>query len=224
MEPRDSARTPGTSPAGMTAAILAAGLGTRMGHRPKCTLCIGGVSMLERMVIALQDLGVAQVHVVVGPYPEQVLPLIAKSGAHAWVHTHTAPSLADSQALALQAHQAYFAGHDLLLVLADLPLLTVLELHPLLTAWRQRAAHVHALRPVVNGVPGHPLLLSADAVRQVAGAASPTGIRDWLRAHPDAVQAFHSAQLAYITDFDTPDDVLALRRRLAPVPVAWPSA
>jgi molybdenum cofactor cytidylyltransferase len=223
MDSRDNARTPGTPPPGVTGAILAAGLGTRMGHRPKCTLRIAGASLLERMVSALQEVGVTPVHVVVGPYPEQLLPLISRSGARAWVHTHTAPSLADSQALALQAHQTHFSGHDLLLVVADLPLLTVLELHPLLNAWRQRAAHVHALRPVVNGVPGHPLLLSADAVRQVAEAASPTGIRDWLREHPDAVQPFHSAELAYITDLDTPDDVLALQRRLVSVPVAWPS-
>lgn len=98
-----------------------------------------------------------------------------------------------------------------------------MELNTLLTTWRQRAPHVHALRPVVYGVPGHPLLLSADAVRQVAETSS-TGIRDWLRAHPDAVQAFHSEQPAYVTDLDTPDDVLTLQSRLAPVHIAWPSA
>ena len=63
-------------------------------------------------------------------------------------------SLIDSQRLALQVHQDSFPGHDLLLVLADLPLLGDADIAPLLVAWHRRAPGIHAQMPVVDDVRG----------------------------------------------------------------------
>lgn len=194
----------------LAAAILAAGLGLRMGGRPKATLQMGGSSLLERLVTALRGAGIQDVNVVIGPYREQLLPLVAHCGVRAVEHRQPGASLIDSQRLALDAHGANFAGHDLLLVLADLPLLSADDVSPLLAAWQQRASAVHALMPVVAGVRGHPLLLSGDAVAQVCATARHLGIRDWLGRHPEAVQPVHSQRRAYVTDVDTPDDLTAL--------------
>ena len=210
----------------LAATVLAAGLGQRLGGRAKATLQVGGVSVLERLATALRGARAHAVSVVVGPYREQLLPLAARSGAQAVLHSLPTPSLVDSQRLALADHLARWPGHDLLLVLADLPLLAVDDVAPLVQAWRQRHAHTHALVPVVNGVRGHPLLLSAHAVVQVL-AMPPRdgvlpGVRDWLAAHPEAVTHVHTTRIAHVTDVDTPDDVAALRAHVHPTPVAWP--
>lgn len=214
---------PSTANPLLAATILAAGLGQRLGGRPKATLQIGGISLLERLVAALRGAGIQAVSVVIGPYRDQLLPLIAHCGARAVEHRQSDASLVDSQRLALEAHGASFVGHDLLLVLADLPLLSAADVSPLLVVWQQRAPSVHAQMPVVNGVRGHPLLLSGHAVAQMSAAARHLGIRDWLRRHPEAVQPFHSQRRAYVTDVDTPDDLTALQALVHPAAVVWPA-
>lgn len=206
----------------LAATILAAGLGQRLGGRPKATLQIDGRSLLERLVTALRDAGIVAVSVVIGPYREQLLPLVERCGARAVMHSQPGASLIDSQRLALDAHMAAYAGHDLLLVLADLPLLGAADVSLLLDAWRQRVPSIHAQMPVVDGVRGHPLLLSSHAVAQIAATPRHLGIRDWLRGHPEAVAPIHTSRRAYVTDVDTPDDLIALQALVHPAPVAWP--
>lgn len=207
----------------MAATILAAGLGQRLGGRPKATLQIDGSSVLERVIAALSGTGIKEVSVIIGPYRGQLLPQVVRCGAHAVEHRLTSPSLIDSQRLALQAHGDKFPGHDLLLLLADLPLLSAADVSPLVESWHLRAHSVHAQVPVVDGVRGHPLLLSGHAVAQVSATASHLGIRDWLRSHPEAVQLFHSPRRAYVTDMDTPDDLTALQALVQPASVVWPA-
>jgi CTP:molybdopterin cytidylyltransferase MocA len=120
-------------------------------------------------------------------------------------------------------HLDSHGDHDLMLVLADLPLLTACDIHLLLDAWQARSAAIHAQMPVVDGVRGHPVLLSVQAVRQVRAMPSELGVRDWLGRHPHVVQPFWSARPAYVTDLDTPDDLLAVSTALAPQPVSWPA-
>lgn len=208
----------------LAATILAAGLGQRLGGRPKATLQIDGRSLLERLVTALRGAGIEAVSVVIGPYREQLLPLVERCGAHAVAHLQPGASLIDSQRLALDAHMAHFTGHDLLLVLADLPLLSAADISPLLAVWHLRAPSVHAQMPVVDGVRGHPLLLSSHAVAQIAATPRHLGIRYWLRSHPEAVQPVHTSRRAYVTDVDTPDDLIALQALVHPAAVAWPAA
>lgn len=205
------------------ATILAAGLGRRLGGRPKAALHIGGTSLLERLVSLLRDAGVEEISVVIGPYHETLLPLVNRCGAHALVHGRSDTLLIESQRLAVRAHLDRWHGHDLLLVLADLPLLGVADVRLLLDAWRRRPASIHAQMPMVDGVRGHPLLLSWHAVGQVAATPAHVGIRDWLARLPGLVQPFVTLQRSFITDLDTPNDLAELQTLLHPQPVGWPA-
>ena len=49
------------------AVLLAAGSGSRIGHRPKSLLELGGVPLIRRQLIALSGAGVDEVVVVLGP-------------------------------------------------------------------------------------------------------------------------------------------------------------
>jgi molybdenum cofactor cytidylyltransferase len=53
--------------------VLAAGAGSRIGHRPKCLLQIDGVSLLERQLQALSLAGVTPIGVVLGHHAERIL-------------------------------------------------------------------------------------------------------------------------------------------------------
>lgn len=205
----------------MKATLLAAGLGQRMGGRPKAALQVGGTSLLERLAIALRGAGVDDIAVVLGPYAQTLVPLAQRCGARV-LHAPPDKPLAASQRLAVQAHTEHAPGHDMLVLLADLPLLTSAHIAWLLEAWRQRPDGVQAQMPVVDNVRGHPLILSWQAVQAVAAMPAHQGIRDWLHSHPGQVRPLPTPERAYTTDLDTPEDVAALRTLLAPEPVDWP--
>lgn len=74
------------SPRPLAAAILAAGQGKRLGGIPKSALRIGQTTILERIVDALRAAEVEPVSVVIGPYRDQLLPLVARCGTTALEH------------------------------------------------------------------------------------------------------------------------------------------
>lgn len=208
----------------MAGAILAAGRGERLGGRPKAALEIADVSVLERLAGALRGVGVETLSAVIGPYAATLLPIAARAGTQALRHARPAPTLKDSQRLALEHHLALHPGSDLMLVLGDLALLDAPALLPLLHAWLRRPARIDAMMPMVEGVRGHPVLLSSRAVHDILQATPWPGIRDWLSAHPGSVRAIAMPGRAYVTDLDTPADLARLRALLAPLPVEWPAA
>jgi len=203
--------------------ILAAGRGERLGCRPKAALEIAGVTMLERLARTLRKSGVEPLSVVVGPYAETLLPIAAHAGLHPLMHEQPDATLEDSQRRALEHHLDLHAQADLLLVLGDLPLLDRRAIAPLLQAWHQRPKHVDALMPVVEGVRGHPVLLSSRAVHDLVNASHWTGVRHWLATHAGKAMAIPASGPAYVTDLDTPDDLALLRQRLSPLTVGWPA-
>lgn len=210
-------------PVPIAANVLAAGVGRRLGYRPKATLQINGRSILERLSAALRDAAIEDVSVVIGPYPDQLRPLAVACGLHVLAHRLPDSTLIDSQGLALQAHLARHPGADLLLVVADLPLLAAAHIVPVLQAWQQRPHGIEAMMPLVGGVRGHPVLLSGAAVGRIVATPGEPGVRDWLAAHPAAVQPFLATDPAYITDLDTSADLDRLRALVHPATVAWPA-
>lgn len=200
----------------LAATILAAGLGRRLGGCPKAALPWQGLSLLERQVQTLRVAGLQQLQVVIGPYADVLQPLAEGCGVMVVRHELAEPSLVDSQRLALRAHRCLRPGHDLLLLLADLPWLTPADLQPLISAWAARPHAIQALRPVVNGVSGHPLLLSRLAVRQIHFSPPGHGVRHWLTAHPERLALLPSHVSAYLQDVDTPQDLATLQAACPP--------
>ena len=105
---------------------------------------------------------------------------------------------------------------------ADLPLLRAAHLRPLIHAWQNRNPAIHAQVPVVDGARGHPVLLAWDAVEAIHHAAESTGVRDWLRAHPERVRMRPCEDEAHVFDIDTGEDVVRLSACIAPHAVSWP--
>ncbi|OGA76531.1 NTP transferase domain-containing protein [Hydrogenophaga sp.] len=206
----------------VAATLLAAGLGRRLGGVPKPALLIDGESLFERLVRALRQSGIEAISVVIGPYADTLLALARRCDVQAIRHSGPADELVASQRLAVHEHLRQQPGADLMLLVADLPLLAADDIRPLLRAWAQRTAHAQAQVPVVGGVRGHPVLLSWQAVQAVAGQSLPQGVREWMQGSIDATQMLTSDRDAYVTDLDTPDDLQALRSRLAGASIGWP--
>mgnify|MGYP002776190060 CR=1 FL=1 len=221
------APTQASAPVPAAATILAAGLGRRLGGRPKAALQIGNLSLLERLCNALRAAGIGQIRIVLGPYPETLLPLAQRCGLQLLSHGRPETGLIESQRLALQAHlaqsQAQGQRQDLLLVLADLPWLQADHVRALLEHWQRRSAGIEAQMPLVAGVRGHPVLLSWQAVGQIATLPPDAGIRDWLEDHTGLIGPFISQQRAYVTDLDTPADLARLEQAVRPERVRWPA-
>lgn len=78
----------------ITAVILAAGLGVRMGPRgklmPKGLLQVGGATLIEQSVAALRDRGVGRIVIVTGHLHEQYESLFAGTGVRLIFNDHYA--------------------------------------------------------------------------------------------------------------------------------------
>ena len=125
--------------------------------------------VLPILVHALRQSGIQSINVVIGPYADTLLALARRCDVQVIRHSGPADELVASQRLAVNEHLRQQPGADLMLLVADLPLLAADDIRPLLRAWAQRPAHTQAQVPVVGGVRGHPVLLSWQAVQAVAG-------------------------------------------------------
>ena len=58
------------------AVILAAGAGSRLGHRPKCLLELDGLSLIHRQIQAISTLGNMEIVVVLGHHGHLITPML----------------------------------------------------------------------------------------------------------------------------------------------------
>jgi molybdenum cofactor cytidylyltransferase len=206
----------GAAPPPVVGWVLAAGQGRRMGGQAKAALSFDGISILESLVHALRDGGCAQVNVLVGTHADVLRPLAERSGAQVTAVSHALGELPDTQRDAARLHARLHPACDMLLCVADLPLLRALHVQALLRAWRQAPAGPGAMvmAPVVGGQRGHPVLLRALEASAAAATSLPQGLRGWLQSHPQRLTLWPSSELAYVTDVDDPEGVERIRQML----------
>lgn len=187
------------------AVLLAAGAGSRMGHRPKSLLELGGVPLIRRQLIALSGAGVDEVVVVLGHHADLIEPVV-QSFPITLVHN---PRPDDGQVSSLRCGLAALTGKlDLVLVaLADQPLINAQDISSLIAAWKKRRAGSEVLVPQVAGEPGNPVLFSAEVREQILAGGANIGCRQWRAAHPDQVAAFVTDNRRFRVDVDTEDDI-----------------
>ena len=101
--------------------------------------------------------------------------------------------------------------HAVMVLLADQPLIDASDIGAVLHAFQRRPPGSQVLMPMVNGVPGHPVMFDA-AVRADLLAAPGTGLRQWRAAHPQATLPWVVDNPHHTRDLDTPEDVDALAR------------
>lgn len=193
------------------AVLLAAGAGSRMGNRPKCLLELGGVPLIRRQLIALSGAGVDEVVVVLGHYADRIGDAI-KEFPVTLVHNPD-PSAGQISSLRLGLQTLSPKLDAALVALADQPLINSQDINDLIGAFKKRPPGAQVVQPMVDGLPGNPVMFSAEVREQILAGAANVGCRQWQAAHPDHVHAWASTNHRYRTDVDTLDDIEALAAR-----------
>lgn len=197
--------TPDTSPPQLGAVLLAAGSASRMGHRPKCLLELDGEALIRRQIRGLLGAGVGELVVVLGHYAERIAPLLL--GFEVIVSHHPDPDAGQASSLHLGLQTLQGKADDVLVALADQPLITEQDIHDLAEAHQQRPPGTQVTRPWVNGQPGNPVVFSRRAREQVLASEGQPGGKQWLAAHAELVHRWVNHNTHYRTDVDSLEDI-----------------
>lgn len=201
--------------------VLAAGAGSRMGHRPKCLLQIDGVSLLERQLQALALAGVTPIRVVLGHHAERILQDGAWTRWAAQPVRNPQPDDGHVGSLRIGLRALPLGLDAVVVALADQPLIDVHAVQALLAAFAQRPAGTELLQPSVQGLPGNPVVFSGAVMAQILAGDDHMGARQWQRAHPQAVYRWETPNSHYRLDVDNEEDRLAVAQ-LTGQSLRWP--
>lgn len=203
------------------AVVLAAGAGSRMGHRPKSLLLLDGEPLIRRHVRHLQQAGAASVQVVLGHYASDIAAALAGLDIQIVHNPRPDDGLVSSQRLGLQAVPGHTEG--VLMMLADQPLLNAADITTLVASFAARPADKHMVFPMVDGMPGNPVMLSHTAREAILAQGPDFGCKEWRQAHKPHVLPFASYNNHYTTDLDHLEDLTLFTQRTG-LRLTWPSA
>ena len=204
------------------AVLLAAGSGSRMGHRPKALLQLGGVPLVRRQPIALSGAGVDELVVVLGHHAEHIEPLVQDFP----VTVVRNPQPDDGQVSSLRLGLSALTGKidAVLVALADQPLIGAQDINDLIGAYKKRPEGTQVVQPTVQDQPGNPVMFSAQVREAILAGQPHVGCRQWQATHPEQVHRWVTSNTRYRTDVDTPEDIDALAQRTGhrlQWPVSW---
>lgn len=196
--------------------IPAAGSSRRMG-RPKLSLPLGDRTVLERVVAAVRDGGVADVLVVLGPASARLRELAERAGAATLVLDRDTADMRATVLAGLAHLQARFApaADDAWLLLpADHPTLDAAVVRALAAAAGDD--HTHSIFVPANaGRRGHPALLRWRHTPALLALPEGQGLNSYIRAQAAQTRELPWPSAEVLRDLDTPEDYAALQRAFA---------
>jgi CTP:molybdopterin cytidylyltransferase MocA len=195
------------------ALVLAAGLSTRMGGRPKALLPIGasGETFVTRVVRTLLRAGIDDVVVVAGHDADRVARHVGASGLAARVVVNEA--YASGQFSSLLAGLAVVDRPGvaaMLVTLVDVPAVRSETVRAVVA--RYRDAHAPIVRPTSGAKHGHPVLIDRSLFDAIRCADEREGLKPIVRAHATPLGDVAIEDEGAYTDVDTPAEYDALVR------------
>jgi molybdenum cofactor cytidylyltransferase len=200
------------------AVLLAAGSGSRLGHRPKSLLELGGVPLIRRQLIALSGAGVDEVVVVLGHHAEAIE--LAVRDFPVTLAVNPSPDEGQNSSVLVGLTRLSAKVDAVIVALADQPLVNSQDISDLIGAFKKRSGAAMVV-PRVAGLPGNPVIFEA-TLRDEWQAGAAAG-RQWRDANPDRVRWMDSDNQRFRVDIDTEDDLLRFTERTGHV-LRWPAA
>lgn len=202
------------------AILMAAGAGSRLGHRPKCLLQLDGEPLIIRQIKALKAAGADQLVVVLGFYADEIAPCLTGCGVRIVQNPDPAQGQVSSQRIGLK--QLSGRSHAVLMALADQPMIDSRDVIDLIARFAVRPAECLLMFPRVQGQPGNPVILTPEVRDAVLSADQSIGCRQWRQANRSSVLPFDSDNQHYVIDIDTPEDIESFCRTTARS-LSWPT-
>lgn len=193
------------------AIVLAAGSGSRMGHRPKSLLELNGMTLIERQIQALSAAGAHPLVVVLGHHAGHIARALRPLGVNLAHNPDPGPDPVSSLRIGLQALPP--STDAVLVALADQPLITSQDITDLMCAYTHRPAGTQWVQPEVEGLPGNPVMFSGGVRQSILAESAGMGGPQWRSKHPEQVHRWASPNTHYRTDIDTPEDIQTLAAR-----------
>ena len=190
--------------------LLAAGQGSRLGSHPKALLKQGDVTLLQRLLDAIQPFNPLEFIVVTGFHGEAIEQSLAQMDSllsrsiRLLRNPNPEAGQASSVRLGIEGLRSNFDA--LLIALSDQPAITTTEISQLLSAFSQRSAGEEILLPMVDGQRGNPVLFSRKALQNTL-AIPDLSCRAYMDAHPEQVHLWHTNNSAFVCDVDTRQDM-----------------
>lgn len=202
------------------AVLLAAGAGSRLGHRPKALLELGGVPLIRRQLIALSGAGVDELVVVLGHHAQLIEPVV-RDFPVTIVHN---PVPDDGQPSSVRVGLQALAGRldAVIVALADQPMLNAQDFTALIGAFKKRGS-ASMVVPRVAGEPGNPVMFEAAVRDEWLAGDIDAACRRWRETHPERVHWFDTDNRRYRIDIDTPEDLQRFAQRSGHE-LRWPAA
>jgi len=157
----------------LSAIILAAGAGNRIGGIPKALLTLQDKTFLEITVQKIKNAGVNDILVVVGADAEKILPLCRELRVRAVVNDNWQAGMLSSIITGLEALPQDIDA--IFLVPVDFPLVKPETYSAILEAWKKERRGI--ISPVYNGKLGHPVLISSGYFDEIKSAPREAGAR-----------------------------------------------
>lgn len=203
--------TPQTSKVvSVSAVLLAAGAGRRMGDKPKSLLELDGVPLIRRQIMALQGAGVTEMVVVLGHHASAIAPLLQDFAITLVTNPNPETSPISSQRLGLQSLSGQTDA--VLMALADQPLVNAQDVRQLINVFNQRPESTALVFPRVQGQPGNPVIFTAQVRNAMLACTPEIGCKQWRQQHAGQVHAFDCDNLHFVQDLDTPEDIEKFRQ------------
>jgi molybdenum cofactor cytidylyltransferase len=176
--------------------------------RPKLSLPLGGRTVLEVVIATLQEAGVTQVLVVLGPHVPELIPLARSAGAEVLAlpkETLDMRATVEHGLCWLEGHYQPASDDSWLLVPADHPILEAEVVRQLLHA-RRTNPHCSIVIPTFEGRRGHPALIDWKHVPGIRALPAGQGLNVYLRQQSQETLELPLDTPSILYDLDTPED------------------
>jgi molybdenum cofactor cytidylyltransferase len=195
----------------ISAIILAAGTSSRMG-RTKQLLKAGNSTLIRIVTENVLASSVDEVLVVTGYRHNEVSAAINDLPVQIIFNPRYEEGQGTSLALGVRTIDVNTNISAFLVFMADQPLISASLINVLIEEFQKRSCQV--LRPVCDGLPGHPVIFSYSLCAELKNLAGDEGAQQVLKRLEGKVEYLPVKDEAAIFDIDTPENLKEFEMRL----------